>query len=84
MAAFWGGLPAGLITVLDVNATPSGPFAPIQTAFQEAGAAQLAFYLSPAGGSLTLAQAEQLLVQSYHGAVLPFCALSARTFFSQF
>jgi acetyl esterase/lipase len=84
MAAFWGGLPAGLITVLDVNATPSGPFAPIQTAFQEAGAAQLAFYLSPAGGSLTLAQAEQLLVQSYHGAVLPFCALGARTFFSQF
>ena len=84
MAAFWSTLPADLITVLDVNATPSGPFAPIQTAFQEAGAAQLAFYLSPAGGSLTLAQAQALLVESYHSAVEPFCALGARTFFSQF
>jgi hypothetical protein len=84
MAAFWSALPAGLITVLDVNATPSGPFAPIQTAFQEAGAAQLALYLSPAGGSLSLAQAQALLVESYHSAVAPFCALGARTFFSQF
>src|SRR5450755_1231009 len=61
MAAFWSALPAGLITVLDVNATPAGPFAPLQTAFQEAVAAQLAYYTSPAGGSLTLAQAEELL-----------------------
>ena len=84
MAAFWSGLPAGLITVLDVSATPAGPFAPIQTAFQQAGAAQLAFYMSAAGGSLTLAQAEALLVGSYHRGVEPFCALAARNFFSQF
>jgi len=84
MAAFWSGLPTGLITVLDVNATPSGPFAPIQTGFQEAVAAQLAYYMSPAGGSLTLTQAEELLLPSYHSSVEPFCDVAARTFFSQF
>jgi len=84
MAAFWSGLPAPLITVLDVNATPAGPFAPVQTAFQQAVAAQLAFYMSPAGGGLSLAQAEELLLPSYHGSVEPFCALGARLFFSQF
>jgi hypothetical protein len=84
MAAFWSGLPPHLITVLDVNATPSGTFAPIQTAFQEAVAAKLAFYMSPAGGGLTLAQAEALLIPSYHGDVEPFCELGARLFFSQF
>lgn len=84
MAAFWSGLPAGLITVLDVNATPAGPFAPIQTGFQEAIAAQLAYYMSPAGGGLTLTQAEELLIPTYHGAVEPFCDVAARTFFSQF
>jgi dienelactone hydrolase len=84
MAAFWSALPAGLITVLDVNATPSGPFAPVQTAFQEAGAAQLAFYMSAAGGGLTLTQAEDLLIQNYHSSVEPFCEVAARTFFSQF
>lgn len=70
--------------MLDVNATPAGPFAPIQAAFQQAGAAQLAFYMSAAGGGLSLAQAEALLIQSYHASVEPFCALGARTFFSQF
>jgi len=84
MAAFWSGLPAGLITVLDVNAPPAGPFAAIQTGFQQAVAAQLAFYLSPACGGLTLAQAQALLLPTYHGAVEPFCQLGARLFFSQF
>jgi hypothetical protein len=84
MAAFWSGLPAGLITVLDVNATPSGAFAAIQTGFQGSQAAQLAFYLSAAGGSLTPTEAQEALVEGYHTAVAPFCALGARFFFSQF
>jgi hypothetical protein len=33
MAAFWSALPAGLVTVLDVNGAPAGPFAAIQAAF---------------------------------------------------
>ena len=84
MATFWSPLvKAGLITVLDVNATPAGPFAAVQTGFQQAQAAQLAFYESAAGGSLSPAAAQQLIVQGYHGAVAPFCTAAARAFFSQ-
>jgi hypothetical protein len=85
MAAFWSSLvSAHLITVLDVNGVPAGPFAPIQEAFVASQESLLAFYLSAAGGSLTLAQAEQQLVQGYHGAVAPFCAVAARSFFANF
>ena len=84
MAAFWSTLPAGLITILDVNATPSGPFAPIQTAFQTSAAQQLAYLQTPAGGGLTATQAEETLIAGYHTAVAPFCTLAARSFFSQF
>jgi len=84
MAAFWSPLvQAGLITVLDVSATPAGAFAAVQSGFQQSQAAQLAFYESPAGGGLSPAAAQLLLVQGYHGAVAPFCAAAARAFFSQ-
>ncbi len=84
MAAFWSPLvQAGLITVLDVNATPAPPFAAIQGGFQTSQAEQLAFYESPAGGSLSPAAAEQLIVQGYHASVAPFCAAAARAFFSE-
>jgi hypothetical protein len=82
MAAFWGWLVSGgLITVLDVNGTPNGAFAPFQAGFQEAQAAQLLFYESAAGGGLSPAAAQQLIVEGYHGAVAPFCAAAARAFF---
>jgi hypothetical protein len=84
MAAFWSALPAGLVTVLDVNATPSGPFAAIQTGFIASQAALLEYYQSAAGGSLSLAAAEQQVIESYHINVLPYCALAAHAFFSQF
>jgi hypothetical protein len=84
MATFWSGLPAGLVTVLDVSATPAGPFAAIQAGFQGSEAQQLAFYQTPAGGGLTATQAQQTLVEGYHPAVEPFCVLAARSFFSQF
>ena len=72
MQAYWSTLPAGLITVLDINATPSGPFAPLQGAYQainalpsasnpQGGSAfqmYVAFYESAAGGSLPAPQAE--------------------------
>jgi hypothetical protein len=84
MAAFWSPLvQAGLITVLDVGATPAGPFAAIQGGFQQSQAAQLAFYESAAGGGLSPEAAQLLIVQGYHGAVAPFCAAAARAFFSQ-
>jgi Prolyl oligopeptidase family len=83
MAAFWSPLvQAGLITVLDVNGTPGGAFAALQTGFQESQAAQLAFYESAAGGSMSPAAAQQLIVEGYHTSVAPFCSAAARAFFS--
>ncbi|MGA2188921.1 MAG: alpha/beta hydrolase [Steroidobacteraceae bacterium] len=84
MEAFWSALPAGLVTVLDVNGTPSGPFALIQGGFIESQAQLLEYYQSAAGGSLSLAAAEEQVVENYHTNVAPFCALAARSFFSQF
>jgi hypothetical protein len=85
MAAFWGPeVAAGLITVLDVGAKAAGPFAAIQTGFQNSQLALLQFYESAAGGGLSPAAAQQQLVEGYHGNVAPFCALAARSFFAQF
>jgi hypothetical protein len=84
MADFWGLLTSGgLITVLDVNGAPSGPFAALQAGFQQSQAAQLAFYESAAGGGLSPAAAQQLIVEGYHASVAPFCSAAARAFFSQ-
>jgi predicted dienelactone hydrolase len=77
MAAFWSALPAGLVTVLDVDADPTGPFHVSQLEL-------LAYLQTPAGGGLSLAAAEQALVQGYHTNVAPFCTAAARAFFSQF
>jgi Prolyl oligopeptidase family len=84
MAAYWSFLPAGALTVLDVNATPAGPFAELQAAFQTSQAQLLAYYQTPAGGGLSPAAAEAMVIEGYHSAVAPFCAAGARAFFSQF
>jgi acetyl esterase/lipase len=84
MAQFWSPLvQAGLITVLDVSGTPAGPFAAIQTGFQTSQAQLLAYYQTPAGGGLSPAAAELLIVQGYHTSVAPFCSAAARAFFSE-
>lgn len=85
MQAFWSATPAApYISVLDVGGTAAGPFAAIQTGFQASQAALYAFYQSTAGGGLSPAAAQQQLVAAYHTNVAPFCALAARSFFSQF
>jgi hypothetical protein len=87
MAAFWGALPPGLVTVLDVDPAggPSGTFAPIQAGFQASQTQEFEFLQSAAGGGLTAPAAQQALLQSYHGtSVPPFCSLAARLFFSNF
>jgi pimeloyl-ACP methyl ester carboxylesterase len=87
MAAFWSGLPPGLVTVLDVDpaAGPAGPFALIQAGFQASQTQEFAFLQSVAGGGLSATAAEQVLLQNYHGSsVPPFCSLAARSFFSNF
>ena len=74
MQAYWGALPPGLVTVLDVNGTvnPASPFAPVQVGFQQTLAQLLA-----SGG-------QEAVVENYHVTVAPFCTAAARGFFSQF
>jgi len=84
MAAYWSALPAGAVTVLDVNATPSGSFAELQGAFQASEAALLAYYQTAAGGGLSPLAAEETVLENYHVDVAPFCTAAARAFFSQF
>jgi hypothetical protein len=74
MQAFWSVLPAGLVTVLDVNGAVdiNNPFAPLQIAFQTTLAGLLAN-----GG-------QEAVVENYHTTVAPFCTVAARGFFSQF
>jgi hypothetical protein len=87
MAAFWKNLPAGTVTVLDVDPAsgPSGPFAPLQRAFQSSQASQFAYLQTAAGGGLSAEAAEIQLVENYHGSsVPPFCSLAARYFFASF
>jgi hypothetical protein len=74
MEFFWSALPAGLVTVLDVNGTPNpaSPFAPVQVGFQQALA-----QLFAAGG-------QTAVTENYHTTVAPFCSAAARGFFSQF
>jgi len=66
------GVPAALVTVLDVNGAPAGPFAQLQVAFQTTEA------------QIVATQGLQAAVQSYHTEVAPFCTVAARGFFSQF
>ncbi len=89
MAAFWQPLvTAGLVTVLDVDpqppAVPAGPFIEIQQEFQAYQLALFKFYQTAAGGGLSAAAAQQMIVEGYHVAVLPFCSRAARSFFSLF
>ncbi|MGH8260079.1 MAG: alpha/beta hydrolase, partial [Steroidobacteraceae bacterium] len=74
MAAYWTGLPTGLVTVLDVNAPPAAgnPFAAAQAGFQQTLAGEIA------------SQGQQAAIASYHSTVAPFCTVAARGFFSQF
>ena len=75
MAAYWSTeVATGLVKVLDVNATPQAgdPFAPLETAFQQTEA------------QIAATSGAQAAVASYHATVAPFCAVAARSFFSQF
>ncbi|HTW75607.1 MAG TPA: hypothetical protein VMD56_11875 [Steroidobacteraceae bacterium] len=84
MAAYWSGVPT--VSTLDVDPAtgPSGPYAAIQSAFQSTEASEFAYLQTPAGGGLSATAAEQQLIEGYHDAVAPFCALAARAFFTHF
>ncbi len=78
MASLWATLPAGLVTVLDVDSAPgtagaSNPFYGAKAGFAAAKASTFA-----SSGATGVAGA-------YHGTLVPpFCNAAARGFFSQF
>ncbi|MBC7918179.1 MAG: alpha/beta hydrolase [Rhodoferax sp.] len=81
MGALWAGLPAGLVTVLDVDSAAGapGPTNPFFAA--KAGFAQLKAQTAAAAG----ANAAVAVTTAYHGSLVPpFCNAAARGFFSQF
>ena len=72
MAAEWSAqVQAGLVSVLDLDATPSGPYAPLQQGFQSTYQA------------LVSAEGASTAIQSFHGTEAPFCMVAARDFFAQ-
>jgi len=75
MQAYWAALPAGLITVVDVNAPVSGandPFA----------AAKVGYQTTIAG--IAASQGQSAAVQAIHSTEAPFCTAVARGFFAEF
>jgi hypothetical protein len=71
MLAWWSPyVQGGLVSSLDLNATPGGPFAALQAGFQQTYAGLVA-----ADGAAA--------IESYHGTEAPFCMVAARGFFTQ-
>jgi len=85
MEGFWAGAPTGLIAVVDVDpasvSTNNNPFAQLQTQYK---ASQAAGFQALINGGMTTQQAQQTMLQGYHGSVAPFCSLAARSFFANF
>jgi predicted esterase len=79
MKALWGALPAGLVTVLDVDSAVTGATDPFAAA--KMGFAQTKQAMAVAAG----ANAAATITAAYHGTLVPpFCNAAARGFFSQF
>ena len=75
MQQFWAALPAGLITVVDINApvtNPADPFAAAKVGYQQTIAG-----IAASGGA-------SAAVQAIHATEAPFCTAVARGFFAQF
>jgi poly(3-hydroxybutyrate) depolymerase len=77
MRAFWQplNLPAGLVTMVNVDSAPSGPTDPFALV-------KVGFTTTYAG--LVTAEGAQKAIQQYHGTVAPFCTLAAAGFFKNF
>lgn len=81
LGSLWSSLPAGLVTVLDVDANPSGfadPFRAEKLGFAVVKTAVLA------DARLAGKDPELELARNYHAGLMPFCSSAARTFFDTF
>jgi hypothetical protein len=75
MQQYWAALPAGAITVVDVNATvtnPNDPFAAAKVGYQQTIA------------GIAAQSGQSAAVQAIHATEAPFCTAVARGFFAQF
>ena len=75
MQQYWAQLPAGLITVADINAPVTGasdPFAAAKVGYQTTIA------------SIAATQGQSAAVQAIHATEAPFCTAVARGFFAEF
>jgi acetyl esterase/lipase len=75
MQQYWAALPAGLVTVVDINAPvtdPADPFAAAKVGYQQT----IAGIAASSGASAA--------VQAIHATEAPFCTAVARGFFAQF
>jgi hypothetical protein len=75
MQQYWAALPAGAITVVDINATvtnPNDPFAAAKVGYQQTIAG-----IAAQGG-------QNAAVQAIHATEAPFCTAVARGFFANF
>jgi hypothetical protein len=75
MQQYWAALPAGAITVVDVNAAvtnPNDPFAAAKVGYQQTIA------------GIAAAEGQSAAVQAIHATEAPFCTAVARGFFAQF
>jgi hypothetical protein len=75
MQQYWSALPAGAITVADINAAVTGPNDPF-------AAAKVGYQTTIAGIAAT--QGQSAAVQAIHTTEAPFCTAVARGFFAQF
>jgi acetyl esterase/lipase len=75
MQHYWAGLPAGLVTVVDINApvtNPDDPFAAAKVGYQQT----IAAIAASSGATAAL--------EAIHTTEAPFCTAVARGFFAQF
>lgn len=75
MQQYWAALPAGAITVVDINAPVTGPTDPF-------AAAKVGYQTTIAG--IAAAQGQSAAVQATHATEAPFCTAVARGFFAEF
>jgi hypothetical protein len=75
MQQYWSALPAGAITVVDINAPVSGATDPF-------AAAKVGYQTTIAG--IAAAQGQSAAVQATHATEAPFCTAVARGFFAEF
>jgi len=75
MQQYWAALPAGAITVADINAPVTGPNDPF-------AAAKVGYQTTIAG--IAASQGQSAAAQAIHTTEAPFCTAVARAFFAEF